>query len=207
MARSPILPIAIILVVVLLFTYSTGLLEQFLQPTPGGQPDQTFDITISNFNDPVASSARTSSDGRTVTVEATNLVLSNGGGTYTATFSIHVRDTKQDQQTASFTMKVAVGEYNSPAGTSWPVLVRDSSGQCYDIEYSVTVGGTGAVLPGCEEFYGSINIDGGSLAINIAIEVNGDLFGTGLPPTGFGIPLTFSIIGATDASLVWKATG
>lgn len=204
--KSAILPTLIVLVVLVLFAWQVGLLNQFLvsQPPPG--PDgQTFAITISGFSDPVASSVSTVSTG--VRVEATNIVLSNGGGDYTATFNINVRDTKTgDQQGAHFTMKVVVGNWMSPTGFSWPILVKDSAGLCSDITYSVVAGGSG-VETACDAFYGSIDSDGGAVSINVAIQVNGDLFGTGLPPTGTRISLTFGTIGASDASVVWVPTG
>ena len=204
--RSAIVPILIVVLVLALFAWQVGLLDKYLgtQP-PVGPNGQTFDISVSDFSDPVASSVQTTSDG-SISIEGSNVVLSNGGGTYTATFKLNVRDTKTgDQQGAPFTMKVAVGSWMSPSsGLSWSILAKDSS-QCPDISYSVSAGGTGVKL-GCDQFQGSISTDGGSLAITVTIIVNGDLFGTGMPSVGVPIPLTFSIVGASDAGLVWKAS-
>ena len=204
--KSPILPIALILVVVLLFAWQTGMLAQFIGPTPETPPDQTFDIVLSEFSDPVASSIQ-GGNSQDITVSGSNVVLSNGGGDYTATFKLNVRDTKIDQVGGvPFTMKVVVGSYSSPTGMKWPVLVTDATGNCPDIEYLVSAGGSGVEL-GCDTFQGSITTDGGSVAITVTIQVNGDLFGTGLPSVGVRIPLTFSISGASDASVVWVPTG
>ena len=203
--RSAVIPILIVLSVLGIFAWQTGLLNQYFNPTPPGPGGQTFTATVSSFADPVASNPQYSADSRTVTVEASNVVLSNAGVDYSASFVINVRDTKSGDGGESFNMTVTVGSYVSPGGTLWPVLVKDATGQCPDISYSAVTGGTGVEV-GCSMFYGTITVDGSSVSITVTIQVNGDLFGTGLPPTGFGIPLTFSIAGAQSVSVVWKAS-